>query len=548
MPVSLPKIAVFPGENLTREPRLWQGLAELFGVEFVPGTSACADGIDFAILLDATRAQALELARSHVRCLAYLGGDAIPLTPRTPVQFSNVPALHPLFRGRTVPDDRLLSSHKLTAEPGESILAAAGDRTLWIRRTEGKRSLDLAAAMFPSPKDPLALVEHFRIGNWAALFPLMHFLRELSPWKPPPLRACFMLDDPNLHWKSYGYVHFKELAQDAATHHYHVCFATIPADAWYVHPPTAAIFREHQAVLSLAVHGNDHTHTELARSYPEAKRRALVAQALHRIQRLEKQAGFEIPRVMTAPHGVCSEDMARMLLRLGFEAVSLAFSSMVEYNPGVNWPADIGLGPADFLGGGLPVIPRFQMFKTPAECLPHLLLSAFLGRPIIPVGHHWDLAGGLRALREQAAVVNSIGDVHWTDVRSIAETNYCTRREQEVLHLRLFSRRVRVRIPDGIQAVCVSRAWLAGGPPEGLRLSINGTGTQSFGSYRGEPFPVKPGVELEIVSVHPEAGSPQAVPTVRSGAWAIARRNLCEARDRLKPLRDRLLPAKAAQH
>ena len=81
----------------------------------------------------------------------------------------------------------------------------------------------------------------------------------------PSSRACFIFDDPNLHWPRYGFVDFKEIAANATKHNYHVSFATIPFDGWFTHQPTAEIFRNNADRLSLAVHGNNHTRWELAR-------------------------------------------------------------------------------------------------------------------------------------------------------------------------------------------------------------------------------------------------------------------------------------------
>src|SRR5207237_9240552 len=99
------------------------------------------------------------------------------------------------------------------------------------------------------------------------------------------------------HWKSYGYVRFGEVARHAGEHNYHASFATVPFDAWYVHSPTASLFRENKKTLSLLVHGNNHTHAELTQSYGDGQSNALMAQALQRIGQLERRSRLEIARV-----------------------------------------------------------------------------------------------------------------------------------------------------------------------------------------------------------------------------------------------------------
>ena len=88
------------------------------------------------------------------------------------------------------------------------------------------------------------------------LLPLAHFLRELSAaasWEQPESTACFVFDDPNLHWWSYGYLDYRKLAAHAEAHDYRVTAATIPLDQWYIHRATARFLqRAHLA----SVHGS----------------------------------------------------------------------------------------------------------------------------------------------------------------------------------------------------------------------------------------------------------------------------------------------------
>src|SRR3712207_7699471 len=53
----------------------------------------------------------------------------------------------------------------------------------------------------------------------------------VTGWTPAPLRAAIMFDDPNLHWKSYGYIIYPELVEHAKEHNYHAVFATVPLDS-----------------------------------------------------------------------------------------------------------------------------------------------------------------------------------------------------------------------------------------------------------------------------------------------------------------------------
>ena len=72
-----------------------------------------------------------------------------------------------------------------------------------------------------------------------------------SGWVSPPVRACFLFDDPNLHRPTYGYVRYHDLVEEADRHDYHVSFAMIPLDGWFTHHATARLFRERSDRLSL---------------------------------------------------------------------------------------------------------------------------------------------------------------------------------------------------------------------------------------------------------------------------------------------------------
>lgn len=458
------------------------------------------------------------------------------------IEFSGAAYLPACFRGRMLSDEVASPLSKLDPEPGDEVLARKGEEILWIHREEGAASLDLAAMEPAEVAEGGYLFQNFLAGRWSRLLPMLHFLRKVTGgagWELPPLRACFMFDDPNLHALSYGHVHYPSLAREAEAHRYHVSFATVPFDSWYVNRGAAALFREKAKYLSLLVHGNDHTTRELAQVRTEEQRRALAAQSLARIERLERRSGMEVPRVMAAPHGACRGETAASLLQAGYEAACISRSAIMNHNRQQAWPLTVGMNPAEFLGGGLPVIPRFGMVK---ECQAEVLLAAFLGQAIIPMGHHGDLAGGLDLLRDLAALINAMGDVQWMDLKSIARSNFCTRREGGVLRVKLYSRRIHMRVPEGIDQISVERPWLTPAMREPLTWREGLAGPfRTLASDNEEAIRVMPGTSVDIASVCLDAIDPSSVSLPRTTLAAMGRRHLCEARDRLQPLLHRLM-------
>ena len=235
------------------------------------------------------------------------------------------------------------------------MLASCGREVLW-RRSDSVDRVVLAPDELESND---SLRDSLVPGRWLSLLPLVHFLRGVTSevgWNLPPTRALFIVDDPNLHWWSYGFMDFREVAADAENAGYHVAVATIPLDAWFVHPGVSDLFRDRRRVLSLLFHGNDHTREELNRRRTDEEAAAILAQALRRVEAMERRTQLRLSRLMVAPHGLCSEQMMRAMMLSGFEGLCYAWASPRSTDrPLAGWE------PADFLAGGLPVLTRLPL-------------------------------------------------------------------------------------------------------------------------------------------------------------------------------------------
>jgi hypothetical protein len=440
-----------------------------------------------------------------------------------------------------MPDPAAASAAPLRPAEGAAVLASGSGGPLWIR--EGGRD---RVAVAPEPLEPGApLLGLLSPERWLSLLPLLHFLREVAApltWAPPPLRATFLVDDPNLHRPRYGYVSYPELVEHADEHGYHVAFAMVPIDGWRAHPAAARLFRERGDRLSLVVHGNDHLKRELARPRGEAETLAMLAQARRRMDAFERRAGVTVARVMTPPHGACSRETMVELPRLGFEAacVSRPFPWLNGPPPGRTLAA---WEPATFVTAGTPVVPRIPIAQAAAE----LPLRAFLDQPLVVYGHHEDFAGGLDLLADLAGRVNGLGEVRWEGLTGICRSNYATRAEDGVLALRAYSRRMDVRAPDGVEAVRVEvaapeepPAW-DGAVLGGERRELREAGE----TWTTDRVPLGGRGRVEVALPHPAPVDPAAAPRRRTGPWPVARRVLVEARDRVAPLRRRRAPTAA---
>jgi hypothetical protein len=508
------RIGVVPGGERDRRRRLFESLEKLLEVRFVSG----CDDVAACVSFDA------ESTPEAVRTLTFSGDETAAEGAGAMVEIAPS-GTDPRLRGRRF-EDRWVGDAHLPSPTGE-VLASNGGRALWSRTGSAE-----AAALGPlelGPEEPLR--DRLHPGRWLALLPLLQFARSVgapAAWAPPPPSAVFLLDDPNLHWKSYGFLDFAEAAAAAREHRYHLALAMVPIDAWFAHPAAARIFRENPEQLSLLMHGNDHLARELARPFDEDERLALLGQALRRISRFERRSGVPVARVMAAPHGVCSEEMARAMHALEFEAVTISRPYPWLARPPAHWLArppacgpTVAMRPTEPVTGGLPVLLRTTLDHGEDD----LVFRAFLDQPLIVSGHHDDLSTGLGRLAELAGSINRIDGVRWGSLTEIARSSFSTRLEQGVLRIRPHARRLSVALPEDAGAVLVEPA------AAGDRLLLDGAPVAFE-----EPIAVEAGrVELELVGR--ARVDPGTTPSRHSRPWAVARRIAAEGRDRIQPLR-----------
>lgn len=525
--------------------RLFESLEHLFGVRFVvvgsaePGEAPA----DCPTIVLGTPREAGALSG---RTLVYAGRADQSSGPGSAfIRFSDSPRLPAVFRGVELQDSKLTVAATAELPTAGEVLAFAGQRPLWVIDSRDPR-IEWVGATIPLLPENELLYSKFAPDQWFSTLPLLHFVLSVSRWTVPPIRACFMFDDPNLHWPSYGYVDFEALADDAAARNYHVSFATVPVDGWFVHPSASRLFRERPAHLSLLVHGNDHTHHELAQRTTMERRTALAAQALRRIERLEQRSGIPIAHIMVAPHEALNDEMAHALLLTGFDAGCISRSSLMTRNPDHAWPLTAGLTPAEFFGRGLPVIPRFNLLAAPEL---RARIAAFLGHGLIPVGHHEDLSGGHSVLHDRARLINSLPEATWMDMERIALSNYWTRPahggpNSEKLEVRMYARTISLQVPPGVTELTIERPWMASGTPEACSITIAAPPQQRAiaNAPAGETprIAVEPGATVTVHSVYPETVEPGAVMLPMTTPRALLRRYLCEMRDRFRPAVDML--------
>jgi hypothetical protein len=514
-------IAVAPAAALAARPRLLGALEELLPVRFVPDG---ADGAVGRVVFGGAPGGGAPAPAPEL-----VLGDA-PLGAAEPVAVTIGDDVHVdrRLRGATLHDR--LDGPPLTVAPGERVLATDPDGApAWVRDDAGDAER-VAAAL---PELGADTVVYAVLADRAiAVVALLQFLRArlgAARWRPAPLRATIVFDDPNLRRRSYGFIDYAQLAAHAREHGYHAAMAMIPIDAGRAHPRALELFAQRPGPLSLNIHGNDHNAAELLAPRTDDAARAFAAQALRRVERFERRTGLGVDRVMMPPHGRCSQVMSRALGAVGFDALS-AIHPLPWTNEWRSGPALTGMRPADFVGG-CPVIPRMPLLASASD----VALRAFLEHPVVLYGHHQDVAGGLEPLAAAARTVNALGDVTWTSAGEIALGNAQTRVTGGTLQVRAFSRRLVLAPPGDARGVTVVAPADAVDGDALTGWSVDGGGVTPFGAALEIPDAGERPLTLRLHGPGDVRADALRMPAWQP--WPKLRRIATEARDRVAPLR-----------
>lgn len=534
-PVLRKRVAVFPASKCDSEARFFSSLAELYPVDFVRESLIGAEQMDAAIFFPDAWGLSEGMFKRGVNSFRFAcPARRISLAQNANIIFSDNAVLHPALRNAQVPVGRETNIAELSACDADVALAQYGSAKLWQFRAEDSAELHTSAVAPPELCGEESSVWCWlRPDNWVALLPLMHFLRRVtaeSDWSPAPAQACFIFDDPNLHSVRYGHIDFLQIARACLAHNYHVSFATVPLDTRYAAPAAVELFHRHRESLSLLVHGNDHIANELGRKSSPDEALRILAQALRRAARFERRTGLRIGTVMAPPHGGCSESMLEQMLRLPFEGLCTSVGSIIDSHKG-ELPPSFGLLPVSFPAGGFPMLRRWDLRYG----LAPLRIAAFLGQPIIPYGHHRDCADGLGQLAKIADTVNSWGRTTWTSPESILRGHYRTKRDGELVHVQMWSRRVRVRVPEGVSCVAVHVPFKTE-PCRVRDAKAASFVVDSQACNAGTPVRVTPSAVLDLSISSRNSVDPAIVGRPPYRVWPVLRRTLTISRDRLTPI------------
>ena len=525
-----PKIRVAVAPAAEYEVR--RGLFDMFGskldISFEPHKPGEYEGLQALIALSGAADAARGASECGISCYEVNGSQPIPFAAQSAITFTSSATVQPAFRNKTLADSSLVSFSRVP--DSFECLANVGGQPVWAMEQHDSYEHHHVGVDVPRFRQGEFFHSYFREARWFSMVPLLHFFRGLlgpDGWPAPEPRASFIIDDPNLHHRSYGYIDFEKLANHAAAHNYHATIATVPLDAWYFDRKVADLFQIHRKHISLMMHGVNHVANELARSYEEQDALSLLATGLRRIADLESRSGVAVARIMAAPHGAFVEFIADLMLRLGYESACVSIGSLLRWNPQKVWSPDLGFSLAQSLGS-LPIFHRTGISET------EIRLSAFLGHPIIVATHHQDCVSNFARLESMAKIVNSIGSTQWMGIEDISRTNFLSKTQNGMVQIWPYSRHFRIPLSAEFTSVQVCHSLYC----EGFTIDL--CSNHRDGAEIAVPnVPARYRISnntMEIFFPSSNRVDYSQVASKSVGMWPVVRRLLTEARDRTQPI------------
>lgn len=519
-------IAVAPPEFRSRHRWLFDNLERVYPVAFVPRTLRSVPAGEPAIVL----ADELPDLPAHIpRTLVYLSGpDDRPVHQE--IGFTGAGVLDERLRGRVLEERSLPPLEPLVLTGGDT-LAQCNGGPVWVRRRGAGGPVDVVRLPAGAACRERMLWDNIQEHRFFFLMTMVHHLYAIlagSGWTPPPLRAAFVVDDPNFRSMRYGHFRFADVARLARAERFHVSIATAPIDLAVTSRRMAAFLAAHADVLSVSIHGNDHIHHELLLPGSEEAALPVLCRMMTRVEEFERRHRLPVSRVLVPPNELCSAPTLRALRR--FPVAAVCTSRPWPWLPGDTWADTAGpedgmlcWQPGDRVEEGMAVIRRSMIPNN-------MVFRAFLNQPVIRYFHHTEFRDGMDLPRTTADEINTLGGVQWMSLGELAATNVESRVHGNTMIVRPFSRHVQVAVPEPVTHLRVEGEYVSAAESvvlvDGVPRGHDGRGT--------DPAVVRAGTVVEVQLVHTR---PVEIPgcsgaSTSPGAWA--HRRLSETVDRLR--------------
>jgi hypothetical protein len=223
-------VAVQPGAAMTSRPRLFAALEAAFPVSF----TAAPGGLDTAGEIGAEAVVAIcdggafpshaDLAQAQLPILA-VGAEPRPGAAPAEALLADCDSVDRRLRGVSLLDP-LDGPDPGSPEGAQEVLASVRSSPAWLR-SRGPVPIDRVGSTLPELEPAQALRDLLAVRPLATVA-LIQFLRAVTAadsFRAPKQRAVILFDDPNLRWRSYGYIDYRQLLEHADAHGYHAAMA-----------------------------------------------------------------------------------------------------------------------------------------------------------------------------------------------------------------------------------------------------------------------------------------------------------------------------------
>lgn len=340
--------------------------------------------------------------------------------------------------------------------------------------------IDIAS---PLSGDVFDVRAHFLTAVPAALYIRWSFAG--LAWELPKDCACLVIDDPLLR-PTYGNLNFEKLRQVMADVGFTASIAFIPINWSRNARETVDLFRRNSELLSVSIHGCDHTSGEFVSRDDQALLRK-VHRALLRMDSFSEATGLPYDPVMVFPQGLFSSEAMRALRKTRMLGV---VNTDVKVSVSQSTQVDI----ADYWKLAITTHEGFPIFsrRYPTDGIANFAFDVLVGKPCILTAHHGDFANDCREIARFIARLNSLyWDVKWCSLGEMLRSGYRQRWSgSDTFDVQMYSREVSVvnargkptlfhiYLPPSVSALDTRLEILVGGRgagshPEGTPPSIS---------------------------------------------------------------------------
>jgi hypothetical protein len=327
-----------------------------------------------------------------------------------------------------------------------AVIIRYGKKPFFVRTDVVHSQLFLVACKELADLDEKVGREACLLSWFSRLVPLMMFLRGglgNRVWHNDRPRACFIIDDPLLKTR-HGFLEYRRFVEIMCQQKFAACIAFIPWNHRRSSKEVAELFSSNHGMLSLCVHGCDHSRGEFATTRFDSLC-AKARLALQRMQAHRQVFGIPFDGIMIFPQGLFSSEAMAALDASGYLAAvntSLCPSTM---------PGTLVL--RDLLEVALTKFADFPLFgRRYPQNLAEFAFDLFMGKPALAVEHHRYFRSGYKELAMFVTGLKALDErIEWAGLGRLCSRACLTKTaENGDVYVRFYTRRFWLR-NDGTQ-------------------------------------------------------------------------------------------------